>query len=310
MIRNSTLTRPRRTLRQMLSIESNTTLLATLLIAPSLILTLGLVIWPVIQTLNLSFTNTNLARPDRGRYIGLDNYVKHLTDDFFWETVRRTSIFTFASVGLEIVLGIAIALLIAERLRGWKFFRVAIIIPWAVPTVVNAAMWRWIFNADYGALNGMLLQLGLIHTPVTWLGEPRMAMGAVIFADIWHTTPFVVLIISAALASLPVDIYDAASIDGAGMWQRFWCITLPLLRPSLLVVLVVRTVEAFRVFDIIYTMTRGGPVNGTMVISYMTYEETFRYLKLGSGAALSFLVSIFILALALVYIRILHTEDV
>jgi ABC-type sugar transport system permease subunit len=132
----------------------------------------------------------------------------------------------------------------------------------------------------------------------------------VIIADVWHSTPFVVLIISAALASLPIELYDAAAIDGANAWRRFTWITLPLLRPAIMVVLVIRTVEAFRVFDIIYTITRGGPVNGTMVISYLTYEETFRFLKLGSGAALSFIVSGFILILALVYIRILYTEDV
>ncbi len=299
-----------RKLRRMFDFEMNQTSLALALIIPSLVLTLGLVLWPIVSTLIMSFHNINLARPERQEFIGLANYINHLSDNFFWETIGRTAYFTFVSVGAEVVLGIAIALLLNQQLRGWRFLRLSIIIPWAVPTIVSAAIWRWIYNADYGALNGLLYQFGLIDNYIPWLADPQRAMNMVIIADVWHSTPFVVLIVSAAMASLPVELYDAAAIDGANAWQRFVRITIPLLRPAIMVVLVIRTVEAFRVFDIIYTITRGGPVNGTMVISYLTYEETFRYLKLGSGAALSFIVSAFILVLALIYIRILYTEDV
>ncbi|MBN1964182.1 MAG: sugar ABC transporter permease [Anaerolineae bacterium] len=288
----------------------NQTSLAVLLILPSVLLTLGLIFWPIVNTLLMSFQDINLARPGHESFVGLENYANHLTDDFFWETIGRTAYFTFVSVGLEVILGVAIAMLLTQQLRGWRFLRLSIIIPWAVPTVVSATIWRWIFNADYGALNGLLYQFGVIDSYVPWLADPQRAMNLVIIADVWHSVPFVVLIISAAMASLPVDIYDAAAIDGANAWQRFARITMPLLRPALMVVLVIRTVEAFRVFDIIYTITRGGPVNGAMVISYLTYEETFRFLRLGSGAALSFLVSAFILLLAMVYIRVLYTEDV
>lgn len=295
--------------RKTFNLETNQTLLAVLLILPSIVLTLGLVLLPIVNTLQLSFTDTNLARPDKTEFIGFENYINHLTDDFFWDSVGRTLYFTVVSVGLEVILGIGIALLIAQKLKGWRLLRLAIIIPWAIPTIVNATIWRWIFNADYGALNGLLLQLGLIDSYVTWLGAPWRAMNLVILADIWHSVPFVVLIISAALAGLPKDLYDAASIDGANSWQRFLRVTIPLIRPALMVILVIRTVEAFRVFDIVYTMTRGGPVNGTMVISFLTYEESFRFLKMGSGSALSFLVSLFILIMAVVYIRALYTED-
>ena len=296
-------------LRRLFDLEMNQTTLAIVLILPSLILTLGLTIWPIIQTFDMSLRDINLSRPDNQEFIGLENYTNQLTDDFFWETIQRTTYFTVISVGIELVLGIAIALLLGQHLWGWRFLRVAIIIPWALPTIVNSILWRWIFNANYGALNGLLLQFGLIDTYFPWLNDPWRAMNLVIVADVWHTVPFVVLIISAALASLPEEIYEAAAIDGANAWQRLTLITLPLLRPAILVVLVVRTVEAFRVFDIIYVMTHGGPVNGTMVISFMTYEETFRFLRLGSGSALSFIVSIFILILALIYIRLLSTED-
>jgi ABC-type sugar transport system permease subunit len=296
-------------LRQFSNLEMNEGASAALLILPSLILTLGLILFPLLNTLILSFQDSNLARPEDQSFVGLENYISYLQSSLFWQSIGRTSYFTFASVGIELVLGIAIAMLIAQQLKGWRFLRTAIIIPWAVPTIVNGAIWRWIYNADYGALNGLLLQLGLIDRYIPWLVDPQRAMNLVIVADIWHSVPFIVLIISAALASLPVELYDAAAIDGASAWQGFTYITLPLLRPAILVVLVIRTVEAFRVFDIIYIITRGGPVDGTMVISYLTYQETFSYLKLGSGSALSFIVSAFIFLLALIYVRILYTEN-
>ncbi len=296
--------------RHFINPEMNQSILALLLITPSVVLALGLILWPVVKTLILSFHFSLLSHPERQKYIGLKNYTNYLDNPLFWASIKRTTYFTFVSVGVELVLGILIALLLAQKLRGWRFLRVAIIIPWAIPTVVNGALWRWIFHADYGALNGLLVSLGLIHKYVPWLADPQRAMNLVIVADVWHTAPFVVLIISAAMAGLPIDLYDAASIDGANALQRFTRITLPLLRPAIMVVLVVRTVEAFRVFDIIYIMTRGGPSDGTLVISYLTYQDTFSYLKLGSGSALSFIVSVFVLLLALIYIRILYTEDV
>ncbi len=296
--------------RSFINPETNQSLLALLLIAPSLVLTLGLTLWPVIKTMILSFHFSLLSHPEREKYIGWKNYENFLNNAQFWDSIKRTAYFTFVSVGLELILGLLIALLITQKLKGWRFLRVAIIIPWAIPTVVNGALWRWIFQADYGALNGLLLDTGLIHKYIPWLADPQRAMNLVIVADVWHTVPFVVLILSAAMAGLPLDLYDAASIDGANALRRLVHITLPLLRPAFMVILVIRTVEAFRVFDIIYIMTRGGPSDGTMVISYLTYQETFSFLKLGSGSALSFLVSAFVLFLSLIYIRLLYTEDV
>ena len=166
-------------------------------------------------------------------------------------------------------------------------------------------MFRWIYNADYGALNGLLFQLGAIDKYVPWLNDPFAAMNWVIVADVWHSTPFVVLIMMAAMAGIPGELYEAARIDGASRWQSFWHITLPTLKGAILVVLVVRTVEAFRVFDIIYVLTGGGPANGTLVISYVAYQETFRFFNLGRGAAVSFLISLFVMLVALVYLRLL-----
>jgi len=279
------------------------------LILPSLVVILGVVLYPLIETFFISFYDSSLTAPDAREFVGLGNYIGFMRDGAFWETIGRTTYFTVISVGAEIVLGIGIALLINAHEFGWRFLRISLIIPWAVPTIVNGTIWRWIYNADYGALNGLLYQLGVIEKYVPWLIQPWRAMNLVIVADVWHSVPFVALIIQAALATHPAELHEAAAIDGATAWQRFWRITMPLLRPALLVVLVVRTVEAFRVFDIIYIITRSGPAAGTMTISYLSYLETFSYLHVGSGAALSFIVSAFVLVAALVYMRLLSSPD-
>jgi ABC-type sugar transport system permease subunit len=170
-------------------------------------------------------------------------------------------------------------------------------------------MWRWVYNADYGALNGLLFQLGLIDKYIPWLTRPFTSMNLVILADIWHSVPFIALILQAALATLPTEMEEAAAVDGANALQRFFYLRLPLLRPAILVALVIRTVEAFRVFDIIYVITNGGPAFGTVTISYLTYLETFSFSHIGRGSALSFLISLFTLVMAFIYIRILYRPE-
>jgi ABC-type sugar transport system permease subunit len=296
-------------LQRKLSLREKDARVAWLLVAPSLLVILGVTLWPILYTFILSFfvapTGINQART----FVGFGNYLEMLADPAFWETIQRTVYFTVASVGLELILGLAVAQLIHSRPWGWKFLRFSLIIPWAVPTIVNGAMWRWIYSADFGALNAILFQLGLIKHYVPWLTLSSAAMNLVILADIWHTMPFVALILQAALANLPEELNEAAAVDGANAFQRFWHIRLPLLRPAILVALIVRTVEAFRVFDIVYIITSGGPASKTMTISYLTYLYSFSYGKQGTGAALSFLISIFTIAMAILYIRFLYRPE-
>lgn len=277
-----------------------------MLLVPSLLVILGVTLYPILSTLVLSFykapTGINQART----FVGLSNYLAMLRDQTFWQTIGRTLYFTGVSVGLELILGLGIAQLIHTRPWGWRFLRFSLIIPWAVPTIVNGAMWRWIYSADFGALNGILMQLGLIKHYIPWLSLPNAAMNLVIVADAWHTVPFVALILQAALATLPEELNEAAAVDGANAFQRFWYVRLPLLRPAILVVLIVRTVEAFRVFDIVYVITAGGPAFKTVTITYLTYLNTFSYGQQGTGAALSFLISIFTILMAFAYIRFLY----
>ncbi len=283
---------------------------AWLLLIPSLLVILSVTLWPILSTFIMSFYNVPGGLISTRTFVGLGNYLDMLNDQTFWETIGRTLYFTLVSVGLELGLGLAVAQLIHSRPWGWQFLRLSLIIPWAVPTIVNGAMWRWIYSADFGALNGLLMQLGLIDHYVAWLTLPNMAMNLVIVADVWHMMPFVALVLQAALAAMPVELEEAAAVDGANAWQRFWYIRLPQLRPAILVALIARTVDAFRVFDIVYIITSGGPAFRTVTITYLTYLNSFSFFgRQGTGAALSFLISFFTIAMALVYIRILYRPE-
>lgn len=292
-----------------MSLSRRENLIGLLFILPAMIVILGVTLQPVVSTFYLSFFDASLSKLTENVFIGFENYLDLLGDKVFWVTIQRTIYFTLVSVGLELLLGLGIAQLIHSRPFGWRFLRISLIIPWAVPTIVNGTMWRWIYNADYGALNGLLYQLGLIDHYVAWLTQPRTAMNLVILADVWHSVPFIALILQAALATLPVELEEAAAVDGANAWQRFALIRLPMLRSAVLVALVIRTVEAFRVFDIIYVITNGGPAFGTTTISFLTYLETFSFGHVGRGAALSFLISLFTLVMAIIYIRFLYRPE-
>jgi ABC-type sugar transport system permease subunit len=292
-----------------MTLQRRDALTGVLFVLPALLIILGIVLQPILSTFYLSFFDASLSKTTSNVFIGLENYTELLTDETFWVTIWRTLYFTLVSVGLELILGLAIAQLISARPFGWKILRVALIIPWAVPTIVNGTMWRWIYNADYGALNGLLFAMGLINKYQPWLISPWKAMNLVILADVWHSMPFIALILQAAMATLPPELEEAAAVDGASAWQRFRLVRLPLLRGAILVALVIRTVEAFRVFDIIYVITAGGPAFGTVTISFLTYLETFSFGHVGRGAALSFLISAFTLLMALIYIRTLYRPE-
>jgi len=292
-----------------MTLKRRDALTGLLLVLPALLIILGVTLQPILTTFFLSFFNASLSKLTANVYLGFENYVDLLSDPVFWATIVRTLYFTVVSVGLELLLGLGIAQLIQSKPPGWKFLRVSLIIPWAVPTIVTGTLWRWIYNADYGALNALLVQFGLIEKYQPWLTKPFAALNLVILADVWHSMPFIALILQAALATLPVDLDEAAAVDGANAWQRFTKIRLPLLRSAILVALVIRTVEAFRVFDMIYVITAGGPAYGTVTISYLTYLETFSFGHLGRGAALSFLISAFTLGMAIIYIRFLYRPE-
>ncbi|TMV60801.1 sugar ABC transporter permease, partial [Thioclava sp. BHET1] len=224
--------------------------------------------WPFVQTVHYSFTDARLAGIG-GSYVGLKNYERVLGASAFWRSFRLTAEFALVSVTLELMLGVAAALLLNQNFIGRNILRGLMILPWALPTVVNGTLWRLIYNPEYGALNAALSQLGLIDAYRSWLGEPGSALIALIVADAWKNFPLVALIALAALQSVPRDIRAAAMVDGASAWARFRYVFLPYLIGPLTVAIVLRLIEAFKVFDIIWIMTRGGPANSTRSLSIL-----------------------------------------
>jgi ABC-type sugar transport system permease subunit len=279
------------------------------LVVPAFVVVFALIFMPIVRAFWMSLHTIDLKRPALGQpFVGLENYIDIVQDGYFWASVGRTTYFMGVSIGIEMVIGIAIALLLNQNFKGRAILRAIILIPWALPITIDAIMWKWILNANYGALNSLLWQLGLIESYRAWLSKPWGALNMVILADVWKVTPLVVLLTLAALQTIPRNLYEAALVDGAGRWYSFWRITLPLLRPTLAIVLVIRTMDAFKVFDIIYIMTSGGPSDGTKVIAYYTYLEAFSYLRFGRGAALAYLMTFFIAVMAFIYIRLVSRE--
>lgn len=282
---------------------------ALLLLVPSVVVVFGIVIYPIIKTLITSFYAVNSPFPRPWPFVGFDNYTQALTSPQFWSAVERTAYFTFLSTALELVFGIGIALLLYAPLRMRWLFRTIVVLPWALPTIVNGALWRYMFDANYGVINAALTQLHLIGAYKAWLSAPFAALNIVVLADVWKNTPLVAFFLLAGLTTIPRELYEAARIDGVSAWQAFLRITLPLLRPAIVVVLVLRTIEAFKVFDIIYIMTGGGPANGTQSVTFYAYQRAFSDEYFGYGSALAYLIVLFILALAALYIRALRSDN-
>lgn len=277
--------------------------LALILIIPAVVVIFGIVIYPLLNALYQSFFNTNLAYPLLTKFIGLGNYLSVFKDIYFWKSIYNTVYFTVISMILELIFGFIVALTLNEKFFMKWLVRTLIIIPWAIPPVVNATVWKWIANSEYGSLNSILYSLGIIKEYRIWLSNPFWSMMMVILADVWKYTPLVAIMLLAALQTIPEDLYEAAKIDGASSFIRTMSITIPLIKPTIIVVLILRTFEAFKVFDLIFVMTRGGPAFKTTVISYFTYLETFSQLNIGRGSAIAYIIVIFMSALSYLYIR-------
>ena len=278
---------------------------AAAFVAPAALVILLVVVLPLARSLWMSLFDIVLTRPGEEPFVGLGNYIEQLTSGDFWGAAGRALYFTVVSTALELSLGLALALLMDQPLRGRWLLRTIIILPWALPTIVNALMWRWIDNAEYGSLNALLTQTGLISDYQPWLSNSDTAMWMVIIADVWKMTPLVAILLLAGLQSVDRELVEVARVDGAGFRQIFRYILLPLLTPMILIVLVLRTMEAFKVFDIIWIMTHGGPANSTQTIAIYAYQTAYGGFDFGRGAALGYLMALVIVVLAAVYIRLL-----
>ncbi|MGC9503519.1 carbohydrate ABC transporter permease [Baaleninema sp.] len=271
------------------------------LVTPALLILLLVYAYPIGRAFWLSLFTQNLGTELEAVFSGLSNYGRIWGDGAFWNSILNTTIFTVVALVLELVLGMAIALVLDRSFRGRGTVRTIAIIPWALPTAIMALAWTWIFNDQYGVLNDILMRLGLIDRGINWLGNPTLAMVSVITADVWKTTSFVSILLLAGLQSIPQDLYEAHAIEGATPWQSFRQITLPLLMPQILIASLFRFAQSFGVFDLIQVMTGGGPAGATEMVSLYIYATVRRYLDFGYGAALvvvTFLILIAVVALA------------
>jgi len=279
---------------------------AFLLNVPSLLSILFLVGYPIAYSFWVSLHRYNLKRPSVFTFVGFGNYLEIMKSAEFWTALRITAVFTALGVTIVVVFGILIALLLNESFPGRGFVRAIILVPWAIPPVVNGLMWQWIYDAKVGALNGLLVTLGILSDYRGWLSDPTHALLALVAAHVWNALPVAVILLLASLQGIPAEVYNAGRVDGCDTWSLFWHVTLPWLAQPLIVVLIYQTMLALRVFDIIYVLTAGGPGTSTTTLTWQTYLTTFDSLDFGEGNAYAYTLSFITLVLALIYFRLLY----
>lgn len=280
---------------------------AWLFLGPTLALVVLVAAWPLARTIGFGFTDAWLGDLDARQWIGFENYLTRyggrwyglLADAQWWRAVWNTLLFATVSVTLETVLGVAIALVLNARFPGRALVRAAVLVPWAIPTIVSAKLWGWMLNDQFGIINHGLLMLGLIAEPLAWTADPMLSMASVIVVDVWKTTPFIALLVLAALQLVPAACYEAARIDGAGPVRTFFSITLPIIRPAIVVAVVFRLLDALRVFDVIYVLTSNSV--DTMSMSVFARQQLVDFQDVGYGSAAATLLFLLVaLATALV----------
>lgn len=278
------------------------------LAASPAVLTIGaLFLYPLGYAVLLSLYRLNDKMPGATAFIGLENYVQLATDANFHQALGRTFVFCLVTVFGGVALAVGIAALLQNPFRGRNLARVLLLVPWAVPPVVNGIMWKLIFDGSYGAVNAVLEGLGLIDVPIQWLADPQLTMGVLMLSEVWKLTPFLALMTIASMQAIPSNIYRAASIDGAGVWGRFWKVTLPNLRGTLMFLLIVQSMWSIKVFDTIYVLTggSGGPAEATTTVNFLAYLTTFSYLDRGYGAAMSITIMAIVIAVTGFWILVL-----
>jgi multiple sugar transport system permease protein len=288
--------------------EPSPTALAALFTSPALAVIFLTILFPLGYAVYLSLHMWNLKRPMRP-FVGLRNYLNQLTSDTFWSSLGTTFIFTIGAVAAIVVVGLLIALLLDQDFMGRGLLRGLLLVPWAVPPVVNGLLWKWLLDPGYGIVNGLLKGVGAIDSYQSWLTSMPSAMLWVIAAYTWTHVPLAALLTLAGLQTIPGELYEAATIDGASIGQRFRRVTLPLLMPTLVVVLIFETIFALKVFDVIYVLTGGGPGNATTVLGWQIYTKTFHQLDFGNGSALAIILGVLTLLVAVGYFSLLNRGD-
>lgn len=282
-------------------------LFSLLFLAPALIFLLLTNVYPLLYSLRLSFFSWNMTIPlSKPRYVGVENYALLPQDPTLVSSVERTLIFVISAVVIEFLLGMALALLVTSNVKAMGLVRTGFLVPMMMTPVVAGVLWRTIYHPQYGVTNWLI---GLVGIPSqAWLGDPMQALPAVIAVEIWQQLPVATFILAAGIQSLPTDLYKAAAVDGASAWQRFRYITLPLLKPVIIVLLLLRIMDAFKIFDIVYMLTYGGPGRQTEVLSMLIYKTGLKFFQVGQAAAMSWVFLLFIFLISLYFIRQLLRE--
>jgi ABC-type sugar transport system permease subunit len=275
-----------------------------LFIVPFVVLAAVFMVYPVVEAVRMAFLSYNPLRPDLTAFAGLANFAFIFEDPLFWDSFWQATVWTMLSIVFQTVLGVGIALLLHQALAGMAIFRGLLLFPYIVPTVVIALIWRWIFNPEIGVVNHALLAAGLIRAPIYWLSTPDMAMASTIMLNVWKYTPFVVICVLARLQTVPLELYDAAKVDGAGVIRRFLDVTLPQLKEVLIVVIVFRTIWTFNKFEEIYLLTKGGPGTSTFNLAVYSFEQSIASLRLGVGAATGVVMMVMLFLGSVIYLRV------
>ncbi|AGN37919.1 sugar ABC transporter permease [Bacillus paralicheniformis] len=279
---------------------------------PAVLFMLTLIGYPLIYNIILSFQNVslaNIASKDIS-FIGIDNYQRLAQDKVFWASLKNTLLYTAGSVVFQFAIGFLLALFFSMKFRLAPFLRGLMMVSWLIPLTVTALLFKFMMASNEGVFNQLLLSWGMIDNPIPWLSDPKIAIWSVIIANIWVGIPFNMLLISAGLSSLPEDVYESASLDGANAFQKFIHLTLPLLRPVITVVMMLGFIYTFKVFDLVFVMTGGGPVHATEVLSTVSYRYSFDEFQFSMGAASANVLFFILLLVSLVYLRLIKKDEV
>ena len=278
-------------------------------VLPVLLVVALFTVYPLLYSAHLSVHENVLTRPLDNDFIGLQNFREVVTGYYFWRSLWSTAVFASMAVLAVTLYGLGTALLLNQGVLGGALLNLVVLLPWAIPAVISGIMWRWIFDGDYGVLNGLLLVTGVVSRYVPWMSQTLTARLCMVVAHVWKQGPLAAVFLVAALQVIPPALYDAAHIDGAGRWTAFRYLTLPYLKPTLALVLIYETIVAIATFDLVYVMTGGGPADATAIIGWYAYTEIFRFLDLGHGAALALILGVLLLGLVMVYLRAFRSEE-
>lgn len=275
---------------------------AWLFMSPVLFVLLLVAGWPLCRTIWFGFTDANLTDLSSARFVGFENFIYLFQDSDWWQSVSNTLLFAIISVSLETFFGLGIALILNSHFKGRTWVRTAVLVPWAIPTIVSAQMWRWMFHDVYGVINEILIWSHLLDTPLAWTADPHLSILTVIIVDVWKTTPFMALLLLAGLQMLPQECFESARVDGIHPIRVFFKVTLPLLKPAILVAVIFRTLDALRIFDLIYVLTSGS--QETMSVSVYARQQLFDFQNIGLGSAASTLLFLIIGLVTLTYMTL------